>query len=545
MDHKKDLSLKTIEAMSPLDIQKMLFNLLDDRAQLTLENQKLRRRLQEVQASRDRYFEIFNKAPVGYITVDMRGRVLEANEGSALMLGRSRQELVGRSLKLFIHKKDHDIYRLHRKKLIRSRALGFGQSCELRLIKADKSSFWVFLEATAIEDASGSVVCRVIISDIDRRKRAEDSLRFERSQLLSIFDSISAFIFVSDPRTHEILFVNEFMKKSFSKDFVGRICYQELHERNSPCDFCTNPIILENQGQPYHWEYYNPLLKKHFLITDKLIKWPDGRDVRLELAIDITKRKLAEKQLKKANEQLQKVVDERDKFFSIIAHDLKSPLMGFLVFIRMLTERIEKLSLEDIQRLAREMKQSAENLYNLLENLLQWSIMKREAADFLPVVCRLAETVRENISLMQGIAVHKNVRFRCSVPENLEVHADKSMLKIILRNLLSNAVKFSREGGEVMVSARADGSRIHIIIEDQGVGMDQKTISSLFALDKITSRKGTGGEKGTGLGLLLCREYIARHEGEIWVQSIPDKGTVFHFTLPLKGPDEQYQEGNP
>lgn len=178
------------------------------------------------------------------------------------------------------------------------------------------------------------------------------------------------------------------------------------------------------------------------------------------------------------------------------------------------------------------MNNSAENLYNLLENLLKWSLVQRGETDYAPVVCQLADHVGKNIDLMLNIAMHKNISFNCDIPQNLKVSADKSMLDTILRNLLTNAVKFSQNNGAVNVSAGFQESMVIVSVEDKGIGMDQELLSRLFTLSKISSRKGTAQEKGTGLGLVLCREFVLKHGGEIWVQSKQGQGSVFFFTLP-------------
>jgi PAS domain S-box-containing protein len=247
---------------------------------------------------------------------------------------------------------------------------------------------------------------------------------------------------------------------------------------------------------------------------------------------DISERKQYEREIIHKNEQLQKALTERDKFFSIIAHDLRSPLIGFLFFIKTMTEKIHKFSPEKLQRLSKEMHNSAENLYNLLENLLKWSLVQRGETDYTPVVCDLTDHVGKNIDLMLNVAVHKNISFNCYVPENLKVSADKSMLDTILRNLLTNAVKFSQSNGVVSVSAELHESMVMVSVEDKGIGMDQELLSRLFTLSKISSRKGTAQEKGTGLGLVLCREFVQKHGGEIWAKSKQGQGSTFYFTLP-------------
>jgi len=158
------------------------------------------------------------------------------------------------------------------------------------------------------EDPYGSISAFI---DITERKRTEEILAFERSQLLSIFDGIDDAVYVTDPYTYEVLYANKAMKDKFGRELIGGVCYQEFQKRNSPCNFCTNPIILKEMGKPYHWEYYNPTVNRHFMIMDRIIKWPDGRDVRFEIAKDITERKIAEEALQKAYSSLEEKVRER------------------------------------------------------------------------------------------------------------------------------------------------------------------------------------------------------------------------------------------
>ncbi|GAF94958.1 unnamed protein product, partial [marine sediment metagenome] len=156
-----------------------------------------------------------------------------------------------------------------------------------------------------LRDKDGNIAGLLgISSDISERKRVEEELRFEREQLLALFESIDEVIYVVDPESHEILFANKHLKDAFGKDLAGGICYRELQDLDEPCDFCTNEIILKDKDKPYTWEYHNPVLDRDYLITDRIIKWPDGRDVRFELAIDITERKRAEEKLKESEGRL-------------------------------------------------------------------------------------------------------------------------------------------------------------------------------------------------------------------------------------------------
>lgn len=247
---------------------------------------------------------------------------------------------------------------------------------------------------------------------------------------------------------------------------------------------------------------------------------------------DISEQKLAREQIRRKNAQLQKSLAERDRFMSIIAHDLKSPLSGFLGSARIMAEDIHSLTPDELQHVSSEMHKSAENLYTLLENLLTWARMQKGDVDFEPVEMDMQEVIRQNIELARGFSPGKNISIESRVPRGLSVYGDKNMLGTVLRNLLANAVKYTPAGGSVITGAERQEGVIQIFVQDTGVGMDQHTLEGLFQLGLKTNSPGTQGEKGTGLGLILCLEMIHRHQGEIWARSEQGKGSTFYFTLP-------------
>jgi PAS domain S-box-containing protein len=247
---------------------------------------------------------------------------------------------------------------------------------------------------------------------------------------------------------------------------------------------------------------------------------------------DISERKKQEKRIREMNESLEQSIAEKDQLFSIIAHDLRTPLIGLVAFTRMFAEKVDEFSVEDLKKWAGEMKLSAEGLYDLLENLLEWSSLQRGMFRFEPAPLILADIVEQNAGLLRSVTLLKEIVMENHVPDNLIVSADNAMLKTLLRNLLANAFKFSRQGGKVMVFAESDGAMVTVAVRDEGVGMEESVLAGLFKLNRIQSRRGTDGERGTGLGLLLCAELIKRLGGKIWVQSNPGQGTTVYFTLP-------------
>jgi len=249
--------------------------------------------------------------------------------------------------------------------------------------------------------------------------------------------------------------------------------------------------------------------------------------------IDITDRLRSEAEIKLKNEQLSELNAAKDKFFSIIAHDLRSPISSFVGLTEIITEDLSSFTTEQIQEFVVSLKNTATNLSRLLENLLQWGRMQRGSMPFDPSQIQLRPVVNEITIIMQELAKNKGIEISCDLPDDLMVFADSNMLQTIIRNLVSNAMKFTLRGGKISVSAIAtDDKNVEISIKDTGIGMTSEMVNNLFRLDVKTNRPGTDGEPSSGLGLLLCKEFVEKHGGKIWVESEVGKGTIFYFTIP-------------
>jgi signal transduction histidine kinase len=241
----------------------------------------------------------------------------------------------------------------------------------------------------------------------------------------------------------------------------------------------------------------------------------------------------AEKVILLKNEELENSTTEKDKFYSIIAHDLRGPFNGFLGLTQIMAEELPDLPMAEAQKIAVSMKNSAIGLYSLLENLLEWSQIQQGTMQFYPVAIQLGQTVNESIAMYSESAKAKEIEVTLDIPEGLEVFGDLNMFQATIRNLVSNALKFTARGGKVTVSAKLNSDKnIEISIEDTGVGMSQEMVKKLFRIDLKTNRKGTEGESSSGLGLLLCKEFVEKNGGEILVRSEEGKGSTFSFTIP-------------
>jgi two-component system, sensor histidine kinase and response regulator len=230
--------------------------------------------------------------------------------------------------------------------------------------------------------------------------------------------------------------------------------------------------------------------------------------------------------------QLQTINAEKDKFFSIIAHDLRSPISSFLALTEIIDEGLFNMPREKIQQIAYTMRISAANLYRLLKNLLQWSQMKQGAIRFNPEKIKLLPLIEENIAYIIEAARSKQIEIRFDIPAGTEVTADTNMLQSVIRNLTFNAVKFTPRGGVVDISAKSNmNGAVEIVIMDNGIGMNNEMINDLFKLNANNGRKGTDGELSSGLGLLLCKEFVEKNGGTLQVESEEGKGSRFCFTL--------------
>lgn len=237
--------------------------------------------------------------------------------------------------------------------------------------------------------------------------------------------------------------------------------------------------------------------------------------------------------------ELQKLNAQKDKFFSIIAHDLRGPFSSFLGVTQLLDEMLPELSREEIRDFAVNMRSSATNLYSLLENLLQWAKNQQGLIPFTPMKELLLSLVNESILTLLEPAKNKGIDIVNNIDGSFEVFADKNMLQTVIRNLVSNAIKFTPKGGNITLSAKANSaSDVEISVRDSGIGMNEAMVSNLFQLDAKTNRPGTEGEMSTGIGLLLCKDFVETHGGEIRVESEEGKGSVFYFNIPLNSEEE-------
>ncbi len=246
---------------------------------------------------------------------------------------------------------------------------------------------------------------------------------------------------------------------------------------------------------------------------------------------DITRRKANEKEIMELNEKLKILNTDKDRFISILAHDLKNPFNTILGLLELLSKNIDKYEIHKIEDFINRIKKSALNTFNLLDDLLMWVRSQSGKLTFEPQELNFTDVCNGVIDILKINAINKKISINHALPNEISVFTDINMLKTILRNLVSNAIKFTNKGGKIEIFAEQELSFTTITVSDNGTGIKPETLAKLFDSSQKNTTAGTENESGTGLGLLLCKEFIEKSGGKIWVESEVGKGSKFKFTL--------------
>ncbi len=237
-------------------------------------------------------------------------------------------------------------------------------------------------------------------------------------------------------------------------------------------------------------------------------------------------------QLENSRQKLSELNDNKDKYFSILSHDLKNSFQSILSYSDYLVADFDDIDSTDLKEGIKNCNSSSKKIYKLLEDLLTWNKMQTGTLDFEPREFSASEMIKENVELLSEKAKHKEITLKNEVDDSLQIYADPDMFKAIIRNLVSNAIKFTNKDGEVKVTAESDYDKTTFSVIDTGVGISDENKEKLFKLDNSFTTMGTDKERGTGLGLIICKDMIKKHGGDIWVESTQGEGSSFRFTIP-------------
>jgi PAS domain S-box-containing protein len=510
------------------------------------------------------YRGLFNSIQHAIYLQDENGIFLDVNDGALKMYGYSREEMIGKTPEFVAAPNKNNFEEVVMK--VQKAFNGEPQEFEFWGKKKNGEIFPKHVSVYKGIYHDKNVVI-AIAEDITQRKQSEEALKASEERYRNLFDTMPNGFYRSTPEGNFADANPAFIK------MLGYDNLEDLKKVNIPNDLYVqseerDDVIAKNP------EFVNTIESYRLRTKDGKIIWLEdyARYIRDEndniifhegICRDITERKNSEMEIKRYTEELEtlneelhfsksiieenlnarnllvdeleKINAEKDKFFSIIAHDLKSPFHAFLGLTGMMAENISDFSIDELASLSKEMNSKANNLFKLLKNLLEWARMQRGSMVFNPVEIDFSKLLSEIIHSLSSNTHQKEITLVNNINTKILLTADENMLNSIFQNLVNNAIKFTKRGGKIAISSTYNDSdkSIVISIKDSGIGMKNELLNKLFKIEEKVGHEGTEGEESTGLGLLLCKEFVQKHNGKIWAESEPEKGSTFFVELPL------------
>lgn len=375
------------------------------------------------------------------------------------------------------------------------------------------------------------------VQDITQRKKSETALRLSELKYRTLHETMRDGYVLVDMNGLIVDWNDTYLKMlGYNSEEIKKMSYSDITPQkwhSFESEIVNNQILKLGYSDVYEKEYIKkdmtvfPVELRAFLVKDE-----NGINQGIwALVRDITERKKIEKTLKENEAKFRELNATKDKFFSIIAHDLRSPFNSIIGFSNLLAEQIKEKDYEGIEEYAGYIQLSSQKAMDLLMNLLQWTRSQTGRMDFNAEFIEIVGLVNNVSELLADQAKQKSITILKQMPKVAPALADKAMVNTILRNLLSNAIKFTKPRGLILIKIESDNSKLIISVKDNGVGIKPEDIDKLFKIEQSHTTTGTQNETGTGLGLILCSEFIKKHDEKIWVESEYDKGSTFSFTL--------------
>ncbi|MGE5683269.1 MAG: PAS domain S-box protein [Bacillota bacterium] len=494
---------------------------------------------------------MFEQAAVGMAQVRPDGTWIKANGKLCSILGYSYDEMLHKTFQEMTYPEDLPLDVKLMNEVLEGKRQNY--TIEKRYIKKDQSLVWTNLTVSLVRDVYSRPKYFIsVIEDISERKRVETLLKETTDRLSTIFKEIPSSLSISTLDEGRYMEVNDAFEhiSGFSRnEAIGKTSI-ELGILNSQTREKIKREVIK-EGAVRNFEI-NINRKQGDSITGlfagRVIN-VNGSPALLSIITDVTERRKADEQIRKYLYELQinKEILERnakelselnaskDKLFSVVAHDLRSPFSSLLGFSEFLTQNIDELSDDEIKDFSLRIYNSLKKVLKLVENLLEWARLQSGKFEFTPIDFELGELIRDVIDINQVTSARKNIQVVFNDNnDHINVYADKNSIETVIRNLLSNAIKFSEHDSKVEIAINCYSSHAEVSIKDYGIGISSEDITKLFKIDSNYTRPGTAKEKGTGLGLILCREFVEKNGGKIWVESQPGSGSTFRFTIPKK-----------
>jgi PAS domain S-box-containing protein len=365
-----------------------------------------------------------------------------------------------------------------------------------------------------------------------------ENLTDKEKRYLSIMANIPDIIWTTDINGHTSYISNNIKDiLGFTNNEIYDHTPELFHERIHPDDL----MKIKNALKDLFTKNIKYNIKYRILDKDNEWKWINDRSIQVYekdgikyadgILSDITKIKNTEESLLVSEEKLRENNKTLNKFFAIIAHDLKSPFQSMLGFSEILKEDYSNYNISEQKEFIEIINNGLNSTYKLLDNLLSWCHLQNGTINYNPKIVNLYTLENDTIELLKLQAKNKCISLLNRTNKNIQINADTDMLSTIIRNLISNAIKFTNKGGTITIYAQINGNNTQITIEDNGIGISKEKQSQIFSITENSSTKGTENESGSGLGLILCKEFAEKHNGKIWMESTINEGSKFSFTI--------------
>jgi len=375
------------------------------------------------------------------------------------------------------------------------------------------------------------------VKDITKRKRNDQLLKESEEKFRNFFENsiVGKSMTTIDGKLNTNKAYCDLL--GYEKHELSKLKWQDI---THPGDIQGNQEIIDRiisgEMDSFQWEKRYIHKKGHTIwVHINITLERDKAGVPLYFitsVVDITEKKRNEEEILLKNEELTLINAEKDKFFSIITHDLRGPFNSIMGFTQLLAEIVNEKNSPEIIEYSDIILKSSEKAMELLNNLMEWTRSQTGRMKYNPEYFELNVFLQPVLHLFDEIAGQKSILISKNLPTSAPVFADKAMMGTIFRNLISNAIKFTQEGGEVTISAEVSHNNLTVAVMDNGIGIPKESIKRLFRIDQNFSTQGTSKESGTGLGLILCKEFVDKNKGKIWVESEEGKGSTFYFTIP-------------
>ncbi|MBW6537348.1 MAG: PAS domain-containing sensor histidine kinase [Mariniphaga sp.] len=520
LDNKKNLYKN--------DINDLLFNLkqnIESDLELLISKQL-------ISESEEKFRTLFNLSTMSIAFTDYAtGRIIDFNDNLPEITGYKKSDILNKTTVglEFLDQVTRE------KILLEIQNKGIAESIEVSFPTPAKEvmHFLLFSKKITLKGKEKLITTLLDITSIKKRE-------LEIRKFSTAIEKIASTIIITNANG-EIEYVNEYFTEltGFSKaEVLGKkpgIWKTNFH----PDSYYKNLWTTIKQGKIWKGEFYNRKKNGDFYWEYATIApvFDGNSDIIIHFVaskLDITENKRQLETLLESEKILRELNATKNKFFSIIGHDLMDPFNALLGFSRLLNEALEKNEKSDSLEFAQYIQQSAQNIFTLLQNLLIWTRTQSGKINCHPEIVDIEEMICNTLSALKPNALNKEIEIRLDIEKNIKAIIDDNMISTVLRNLVMNAIKFTRKGGTVIIKANIRNNNLNFSVSDTGIAIDEKHINQLFSLGKSFTTKGTNDETGTGLGLVICKEFIDIHNGRIWVESTPGKGSTFYFSIPAR-----------